>query len=152
MSILRRIQLQEVYDKVDDISEPPLNFTSIPRERRRVDFKDANDVMTLFLEKMVGDAKTDQVSYLIYQIKRILPRGKHINAIVADLEPLKSWTDLSKNERKTYRRDVYKVFDETLLKFCGTDDIEAQRKFLNARFQVIHGEKENFTPLVEQPS
>ena len=79
-----------------------------------------------------------------------LPRGFHVSGTLKDMKPLKSWSKLSENQSKCYKRGWYKALDEALLKFSGSDNLETQRDFLKARFQAIHVDKVIFTPLVEQ--
>ena len=47
------------------------NFSSLDARKRRVLLKPANDVISSFLAKVVGDEKVDQMGYFMWHIKRI---------------------------------------------------------------------------------
>ena len=94
----------------------------------------------------------DQAAYLLWNIKKLFKGTSYLNFIFADFESLKDYSTLSKAERKNYGRYGYKIFDQVLAKMSGSDNQETHRKFLEARYNALHSSKQNFVPLIEEPS
>ena len=152
MSALRELEFDKLYQVVDELRSTPFRFSIMSRRQRLDNVQSANRVMTRFLEKTVGEAKEDKFSFLLYHLKLIHPRGSHISEILKDFKPLKDFSTLTQSERLTNGRGSYKSFDLALQKFSGSDSPHVQRNFLNNRYQSIHQLRDDYKPLVEQPS
>ena len=153
MSAQREYELDIIYQAIQsELHQPPLGFSQLSVQERRRFLKPLNDLMDLLLNKVIGDSVHDQAGYLIGRIKKLYPRGRHMNIVVSEFEGLADYASLSRQQRLTHGRQRYKVFDEVLRKVSGSDTPETHRQFMNARFHSMHHQSEDFTPLVRQPS
>ena len=137
----------DVLQSVDSLIVESLQHSTLNERERRDSFKEAHSVISAFLGKIVGSSKIDQVSFLLQHVKRLLPRGGHIKGVAEDLKSMKDFSTLSKNERKSYGRNVYKYFDIMIKKVSGSNDPATHRNFLSSRFMSMHKKE-----LIQQPS
>ena len=152
MSARRVSELAQVFNVVVDLKEAPIGFSRLSHRDLQRKLQPANEVLELFLDKVIGDDVEDKARYLLLLIKKLFPRGKWKNFIVNEFDNLEDYSALDRNKKKTYGRQKYKVFDEVLKKVSGSEDPETHRQFMSARFLCIHQEHQNFRPLVAKPS
>ena len=95
---------------------------------------------------VIEDESASQVLSLIQQLKKLLPNGEHVNAVIEEMKTLKDFTNLEKKQRKNESRySRYRPFDNLLKKVSGSNEPATHRKFLCSRFQAIHKQE-----LIEQ--
>ena len=131
---------------------PTLRFSELRPRRRNAVFNVVNDTVDVLLDKAVGSEKTEQASFLIYQLKRVLPQTRYLQSIANEFKIARRYDETSQSQRKSYGRHLYPIFDTFLEKISGSSEIENQRKFLQSRFQHIHSGKRSYEPLCVQAS
>ena len=88
---------------ISEIRGPEIRFRELTSADRRI-FQSANDVLSVFLQKVVGIAVEDQAAYLSWNIKKLFKGTSYLNFIFADFESLKDYSTLTRAERKNYGR------------------------------------------------
>ena len=147
----RTREMCEVFNVVNELKESPVGFSELSHRKRKDILKPANEVLDLFLDKVIGDDVRDQGRYLLSMIKRLFPRGKYKEFIVNEFESLEDYSSLDRKKRQIYGRHSYKVFDEILKKVSGSEDPETHRQFMSARFRCIHKNQASYEPLIKEP-
>ena len=79
-------------------------------------------------------------------MKKLFPNGQHLAAVIKDFERFGDFGNLTAVQQ---RHRKYEMFDNFLVKVCGSEDAETQRTFLDLRFKKIHKKKlgNAFVPL-----
>ena len=147
MALVWRSELFPVRIKLDDITRPPFDFSAMSARQKKQIMAPVHDTFMHFLEKVVGPNKNEKSAFLLFHLKRLNPEGGHLKKVISDQEALPNYSNLTKNQRKSFGKSYYKIFDSFVQKSSGSTGVETQTKFLDARFFAVHHEKENFKPL-----
>ena len=153
MSLLRKSEFDCLRVAINKLKQPPLKFSKLQPNEVKRKLGPATNALESLLEKTVGLKKIDQAGLLLHHLKRIYPKGGHLNFVVQDFPKLRDFSTISKIERRNYRHlgGPYKTFDLMLSKIAGSAEPEAQRFFLDTRFKAVH-EKKKVKPLTVKPS
>ena len=147
----RSRKLARLEAMMDELKQEEEKFSTASTRGKHDHWKKENKLLTSFMEKVVGSQIEDQSAFLMYHLEKLYPRQSFITVCVNSFSTMKDYSTLSKGARKS-RSNIYKAFDELLVKMSGTRDQTIQKNFLNARFREIHHQDEEYEDLVPIPS